>query len=182
MVHMIFNQPGDFSEILYYEGDYYSNGTEIIVSDEYINTHTFNGKKIWKYAYFGNKTIYNGRTAYFFWASKRTWLDHRVLGIDYSTYNDYTPYFVVTALELPCMIQEFTKPIKLSEQHKEAVNKAIMDMIEHPKRDWDYPELLIGWIVYIIVMVGCLIFKEFYIPWIIASYIFYEYRKGVLSP
>lgn len=181
MVHMIFNQPGDFSEILYYNGDYYSNGTEIMVSDEYINTHTFNGKKIWKYAYFGNKTVYNGKTAYFFWASRRTFLDHCRMGIDYSKYNDYSPYFVVTAWELNNMIQEFTKPIKLPDKDKEAVDQMIMDIISHPKTDWDYLELIIGWIVYICVMMGSLIFTEFYIPWMIASYVFYKYRKGILS-
>ena len=104
-----------------------------------------------------------------------------MMGIDYSTCRDYSPYFVVTAWELKSMIQEFTKPIKLSDVQKEAMNQAIMDMIEHPKKDWDYPELIIGWIVYIAAMVGSLIFNEFYIPWIISTCVFYVYRKGVLN-
>lgn len=181
MVHMIFNQPGDWSEILYYNGDYYSNGSEVMIRDDYINTHTYNGKKIWKYARFGSKTTYNGQIAYVFWRTKSQCIDFYMMNLDYKTQNDYAPFFVVYAYELSNFIEEFTRPIKMSDEMKAAREQAIMDMIEHPKRDWDYPELLIGWIVYIGVMIGSLIFTEFYVPWIFASYAFYEYRKGVLS-
>ena len=178
---MIFNQPGDWSEILYYNGDYYSNGSEVMIKDEYINTHTYNGKKIWKYAYFGNKIVHNGQTAYFFWSTRKRYIDFMELNIDYKTRGDYAPYFVVYAYELSNFIEEFTRPYKMSDEQKAERERAIMYMIEHPKRDWDYPELLIGWIVYIGVLIGSLIFKEFYIPWAIATYAFYEYRKGILS-
>ncbi len=179
---MIFNQPGDWSEVLYYDGEYYSNGTEIMLTDEYINTHTYNGKKIWKYAYFNNKVVFpDGTVAYSFHASRTSWLDYRMMGIDYNTCRDYAPYFNIYPFQLSGAIQEFTKPITLTESQKEAVNQAIMDMIEHPKTDWDYPELVIGWIVYIIAMIGSLIFTEFYIPWLIATYIFYQYRKSILN-
>lgn len=178
---MIFNQPGDFAEIMCYNGEYYSNGTEVMVSDEYINTHTYNGKKIWKYAWFGNNTIHNGQRAYVFYRSKCSCVDFYKMNIDYSTQGDYAPFFVVYAYELASFIEKFTKPFKMSDEQKTAREQAILYMLEHPKRDWDYPELLLGWIIYTGVLIGSLMFKEFYIPWLIATYVFYEYRKGILS-
>ena len=88
MVYMIFNQPGDWSEILYYNGDYYSNGSEVKIKDEYIQTHTYNGQKIWKYARFGNKTTYNRQIAYLFWKSKSTYVDFYAMNLDYNTRGD----------------------------------------------------------------------------------------------
>lgn len=178
---MIFNTPGDFSEIMYHKGDYYSNGTEVVLTDEYINTHMFDGKKIWKYARFNDKVIRHGQTAYFFYAIKNRCLDYYRMGMDYSEINDYAPYFVIYAFDIESAIQEFTKPIKLSEEQKDAWHQAIIDSIDHPKRDWDYPELLFGWIVYIAAMVGSLMFKDFYILWLVVTYIFYRYRKGIVN-
>ena len=49
------------------------------------------------------------------------------------------------------------------------------------KSDFDSPVLIALWIVYILVMMGSLIFKQFYPIWPVVSYIFYEIRKGILD-
>jgi hypothetical protein len=166
---------------MYYKGEYYINGTEVMLSDKYIEQHKYNNKKLWKQAYFHHKIINNGCATYFFCVINLDWSSLKKIGLDIKAKDDYASYFVVEALDLDWAIEEITKPIKLSKEETEARNKAIEYMIEHPKRDWDYPELLGMWLVYIIVLLGSLIFKEFYIIWIVATYIFYKTRKGILD-
>ena len=172
---------GDPREFMYFNGEYYINGSEIVLSDEYIATHTFYGKPLWKYAKFDHKTFYNNQTAFFFCASRNDWLSFNGMGLDPNTRYDYAPYFVVTVSELSSAIKEFSKPIKLSQEETEARNKAIEELITNPKSDFDYPELIIGWILYIAALVGFLIFKEFYILWAAATFIFFKYRKGIVG-
>lgn len=177
--HMLFNTTtnGDPRSFLYYKGDFYINGSEIILKDEYINSHKWNGDKLWKYARFDHQTTYNGGLAYFFCQSRSDWLSFNKLGIDYKTRDDYAPYFVVDTLELENLIEEFSHPIKL--QHEET--EAILEAIVEPKRDIDNPSLMLMWLVYIAVMVGSLIFKQFYIVWGVASFLFFRYRKEMLD-
>lgn len=176
---MLFNTStnGDPRSFFYYKGDYYINGTEIILKDEYINSHQWNGKKLWKYARYDHQTIYNGRVAYFFCRSRSDWLSLNGMGLDVKAKNDYAPYFVVDALDIEDAIEEFTKPIKLERSETEA----ILEAITKPKSDFDNPALLVLWIIYLAVMVGSLIFKQFYIIWAVASFLFLKYRKEMLN-
>ena len=176
----------DPREFMYYKGEWYINGTEITLTDSYMKTHKFYDKKLWKHARFHHVTQYNNQTSYFFCRCKNTFCDLVEMGYRDSKerrkcQTDYAPYFVITSSELESAIEEFTKPIKLSKQESDAIKKCIEDMIEHPKHDWDYPELIVAWIVYIVAMAGSLIFNEFYIPWIVATYIFFTYRKGIVE-
>lgn len=177
------NDPRSF---MYYKGDYYVNKTEVAFKDEFIKNKTYNGKKIWKYARFSNVTTLNNQTAYLFNRSKYSFCDLLSMGYDTpeernTCKNDYAPFFVLTTSEVDCAIENFTKPIKLSKEETEAINNAIIDMIENPKTDWDYPEMRLLWVVYIAVLIGSLIFKEFYILWAVASYIFFTWRKDIVK-
>lgn len=172
---------GDPRSFMCYHNEYYINGTEITLKDDYINNHTFNGRKLWKYAKFDHQVTYNNQISYFFCARKTDWTDFRAAGVDRNAERDYARYFILTAWELEIAIEDVTRPIKLSKEETEAMHNAIIEMIEHPKRDWDYPELRILWLVYIVVMVGSLIFREFYIPWLLATCIFSKIRKDVMS-
>lgn len=44
---MLFNNNvnGDLRSFMYYKGEYYINGTEVILSDDYIHHNLFDGKK-----------------------------------------------------------------------------------------------------------------------------------------
>lgn len=186
-IRMVFNaySNGVPTELMYYKGDYYIGGTKLTLKDEYIQSHKYNNKKLWKYAKFGYKLTYNNRPAYFFWRTKHSLAELHSMGYHggeslRACMRDYAPGFVVYSYELENAIEEITDPIKLSKEENTAINKAIMDMIEHPKRDWDDPTLLALWIIYIAVMIGSLIFNEFYIIWIIASIAFYYIREGML--
>lgn len=176
---MLFNANvnGDPRSFFYYKGDYYINDTEIILKDKYINTHQFNGKKLWKYARYDHQTVYNGCVSYFFCNSRFDWLAFHDMGLDIKEKANYAPYFVVSALELENAIEEITKPIKLEREETEAIMQAIVE----PKSDFDIPELLLMWVVYIIVMVGGLIFNQFYIIWAIATFVFFKLRKEMLN-
>lgn len=180
------NTGGDPRSFMYYKGEYYIDGSEITLKDEYIKNHTFNGLKLWKHARFSHKAIYNNQMAYFFNRSKYSLCDLLEMGYRdnkemAACRRDYAPYFVVTALELENAIESFTYPIKLSQEEQDAINKAIDDMIENPKQDWDYPQMIVLWLVYIITMIGSLIFNEFYIVWVLASLIFFKLRKEIVG-
>lgn len=185
---MLFNTNinGDPRSFMYFNEEWYINGTEITLTESYIKNHKFNGKKLWKYARFDHVTTYNNQKAYFFCRSKYSFCDLLQMGYNdvqerTACQKDYAPYFVITAYEIEYAIDEFTKPIKLSKEETEARKKAIEYMIEHPKRDWDYPELLVMWLVYIIVLLGSLIFNEFYLVWIVATLIFHKLRKEIIE-
>ena len=176
---MMFNTytSGDPRSFFYYKGDYYINGTEIILTDEYINNHQWNGLKLWKYAKYHHQTVYNGRVAYFFCRSRSDWLALNGMGLDPRVIDNYAAFFVIDALDIERAIKEFTKPIKLSRAETDAIKEAIVN----PKSDLDNNALVALWIVYIIVMVGSLIFKQFYIIWIVASVLFFKFRKEMLG-
>ena len=174
--HMLFNTNtiGDPRSFFYYNGDFYINGAEIMLTDEYINNHQFNGKKLWKYARYDHQTVYNGRVSYFFCINKidRSYFNSMGLNKD-----DYASYFVVEALDIENAIKEVTRPIKLERAETEMIKESIVE----PKRDFDNPTLVILWIAYIVVMIGSLIFKQFYIIWAVASFLFFKYRKEMLG-
>ena len=176
---MLFNTSvnGDPRSFFYYKGDYYINGTEITLKDEYIKNHRWNGDKLWKYARYDHQTVYNGRTAYFFCCIKTDWLSLNSMGLDIRAIDDYAPYFVIEALDLDNAIEEFIKPIKLEREETEAVLEAITT----PKSDFDNPELTVLWVIYIAVMIGSLIFNQFYIVWAIVTFLFFKYRKEMLN-
>lgn len=167
----------DPRSFFYYKGDYYINGTEIVLSDYYINTHTWNGRKLWKYARYDHQTLNNGSVAYFFCINRSDWLSLREMGLDPHAADDYAPYFVIRALDLESAIQEFAKPIKLNRVQTEVIKQAIVTT----RSDFDNATLIVLWLIYIFVMIGSLIFKQFYIVWIIASVIFFKCRREMLN-
>ena len=166
---------------MYYNGDFYLNGTEIELSDKFIEDHEKKtGERLWKYARFYGQTNKNG-ISYMFTRNKCTFSD--LLSMGYRTVEERNdiqdnckPYFVLSPFELGVAIEKIVKPLKLEREQTEAV----LNNIATPKSDWDYPEMCVAWIVYIVVMIGSLIFKQFYIPWIIATIIFVKYRKGIM--
>ena len=172
---MLFNSntTGDPRSFFYYKGDDYINGTEIILTDEYINKHQWNGRKIWKYARYDHQVNYNGRISYFFCRSRCDWLALNGMGLDVKSEDDYACYFVIDALDMEKAIQEFSHPIKLERSETEAIKEAIVT----PKSDLDNPSLMVLWLIYGAVMVGSLIFKQFYILCIIATIVFIKWRN-----
>lgn len=180
---MLFNNNvnGDPRSFMYYKGEYYINGTEVILSDDYIHHNLFDGKKIWKYARFAHQTTYNGRNAYFFCANKMDWLSLHEMGLDANVKKDYAGYFIIESYKIENIISEITKPIKLPQREHEIVDEYISNIIEHPKTDWDFPELRVAWIIYIALMAASLIFNQFYILWIIITYFFFKWRKDIID-
>lgn len=176
---MVFNTytNGDPRSFFYYKGDYYINGTEIILTDEYVNSHTWNGRKIWKYARYDHQVVYGGCVAYFFCISNADWLALNKMGLGPNAADDYASFFVIQALDIERAIQEFTKPIKLRREQTEAIKEAIAT----PKSDFDNAGLVLLWVIYIAVMIVSLIFKQFYLIWFAVSIIFFKLRKEMLS-
>lgn len=180
---MLFNgtNGGDPRSFMYYNGKYYINGTIIELSDQFINNHyRLTGEKIWKYARFYNQVIKNGRLAYSFDAAKFDYLSLRQIGLNMSIKKEYTPYVVIEALELGFAIKEIIHPIVLSDREQEIIDASIKNLSYSQASPRDSTELRLGWISYILVMIFSLIFEQFYLIWILASVIFFKWKKGVL--
>ena len=166
---------GDPRSFFYYKNDFYINRTEIALKTEYINTHLWNGKKLWKYARYDHQVSYNGQISYFFCASKFDWPSLNSMGLERTARDDYAPYFLIPAVELENAIEEIIKPIKLERKETDA----ILENITKPKNDLEEPGLIVLWLIYIAVLVGSLIFKQFYIIWLIATMLFVKWRKEI---
>lgn len=171
------NTNGDPRSFFYYKDDFYINGTEIILKDSYINTHKWNGKKLWKYARYDHQTEYNGGIGYFFCASKTDWYSLYEMGIEKKSFTGYASFFVIMANELDSAIEEITKPIKLERAQTEVIKEALVT----PKKEFDYPGMALLWIAYFIAMFASLVFKQFYLLWIIETVVFLNWRKGLMK-
>ena len=176
---MAFNTNEDPRSFMYYRGTYYINGTEIKLKEEYIKSHKFNGLRLWKYAKFHHQVNGSNGIGYFFCKARADRLSLQGAGLPIDATDDCAAYFVVPALELENAIEEVTSPIKLSQSEQDAVNKAIENMIDHPKGDWDDPALVLLWVLYIAVMIGSLIFKQFFLLWVVATIVFVKIREDI---
>ena len=151
------------TQTFYYKEKLYSKGTVIKVSQKYTDTHLYNGMPIWKYARFERSYIKSGITYYVF----------DICNLDlFAEWQKYTGYFVVDITELELMIGEIVKPIEV---------KNITTSNREPKKDWEVEGMGVAWATYIAALAGGLIFKEFYIAWGAASYVFFKYRKEKLN-
>lgn len=170
-----------------YKDEWYLNGTEVELKEEYIATHTYNGKKLWKYYRFNSIENYTDRgRCYLFFQCKYSYCD--LLSMGYNSveerneiFKNRAPYVAIPCHELNKAIKEIIKPIRPSPTSTETVDTYFKNIVEHPKTDWDYPEMIILWSLYIVVMVGSLIFKQFYIIWAIATFLFLSLRKGIVK-
>jgi hypothetical protein len=99
------------------------------------------------------------------------------MGMNTRDLNDYAPYFVIEGIFVEGAIEEISKPIKTEPIAPEALFDAVMK----PGNDFEHEGVGALWIIYIIVMLGCLIFNEFYIAWAIVTFIFAMLRGEMLK-
>lgn len=152
-----------------HKGVYYGNGTKVIFTDNFVQNYTYNGKKIWKYAWFSHRIVVNGRSMYFFNRDKTDWSFLRQNNISQQEPQTCCPFFVIDATLIDLAIEKITYPIIVAASPKEK------------KSDWDDAQVIKMWFVYIGVLVASLVFKEFYLVWIIASILFFYWRKEKLN-
>lgn len=177
---MILGQGG--AHYFYYKGDYYGNATKIAIKKEFIDKQTPHGiaKKFWsEYVFAGQQG-----DKYFFNPLGCRYPDLTCKGFSKEEarriQNECSACIALSGFELEIYVGEILTPEKkMTGFSKEQVDKAIEDIIEHPKHDWDYPEHLFLWIVYILLMIGSLIFKQFYLLWFAFTIGFLCIRKNI---
>ena len=166
-------------EYFYYKGQHYGSGTDVVLKDEYINNHTENGKKIWKTARFTNKFMDGNVVKYVFNIRRPDWYDMKQMGISQDEMNTYAVWFKIDALMLENAIEEITKPILPPENVTFRVPGFHEDMT--PVKDTEVPELMVAWVVFIAFLVFSLVFKQWYILWPIAGFVFDKIRNEMLD-
>lgn len=140
----------------YFNEHSYTTGTEVELTKNYINS---NSNKIWKYARFIQKSY-----------DKQT---YQFMKCRYDSYSEEERecvlYFAISENELEYVIKEIVKPIPIT----------LVPITQ--KKDWEVEGMFSLWMIYIAVLFFSLIFKEFYLIWIVTSFIFFNIRKKMLA-
>ena len=171
---MLFNYSNDPREYMYYKGDFYLNGTQVEFTGEFLENNKIDGKKMCRYGEFVRQQNFSDGVGYYFRKINPYDKEHR---IDYKEFENCADGIRITAMNIEDTIKDIIRPFKLEREKTDAI---LYEIIK-PKSDFDYPALIVLWIVYIAVMAGSLIFKQFYIIWIIVSWVFYETRRKMLD-
>ena len=150
-----------------YNNQYYGTGTKLAFNDALIKKMAQRGLKVWKYAQFNRRVNQNGKDTFLFvrWRTEDSFC--RSNNISLQEPRTCEGYVVLTYDDIVSGIEDIIEPV------------IVAPPVIQKKYDWDYPELMVGWIVYIISMIGCLIFNDVGIFWTFASIIFFSWRKGV---
>ena len=148
----------------YYKGKSYTTNTVIKLTQQYRDTHTDRGLQIWKYARFYHKNL--ARNEYCFNCASGYYPNVKHEDINRSS---YCGYFNIKAEELEGAIEEIIQPVPIE----------LVPIV--PKKDWEVKSMGMLWLIYIAVLFFSLIFREFYIIWIVATYVFFKIRKETLN-
>ena len=153
-----------------YRDTAYLKGAEVTFSDDFIKHFRHEDKPIWKYARFHTRVIHSRAKITYIFTRRRTdfwWLkDH---GMTWDDYHTTCPYFIIEEPMPDDAIEEVTKGLETK-------------IVPLPKyKDWEIAEVMVGWVIYILTLFACLIFKEFWSGWIAASIVFFTIRKGLLN-
>lgn len=136
-----------------FEGKGYTTGTKVKLKKEYTDTHTHNGQKIWPYAEMDHKNS-NG-TYFMYWCN-----------LDYSdkTLYDHAPFYLIDEKDMEWAVEEIIKPYEI-------------ELVKRTKlKDWECPEVMMMWPVYIIAMVLGLVFVQVGSWWAFCSLLFFGWR------
>ena len=157
--NMHYDQLTGQAQFFMYQNKIYTTNTQIKVAQPYIDSHSEKDAPIWPYARFLRKYIKDNILYYEFNPCK---LDL------FGEWTKSTGMFAVKASELTSAIEEIILPIEVEN---------VQITLPTSKKDWEDNDMMWAWIIYIAVMVGSLIFKQFYIIWAIATIIFFNYRR-----
>ena len=179
-VIMILGQGG--AHYFYYKGEYYGQSTKFARKKEFVGKPTPHriSKKFWSEYSFawqsGDRYFFNPVGCRFLDLTCKGYSREQATQIE----NECSAAIALNSYELEIYIGEILTPEKkMTGFLRKQIDDAITNIIEHPKRDWDYPELLFLWILYIVLMIGSLIFKQFYLLWIVLTLGFYYIRKNI---
>ena len=101
----------------------------------------------------------------------------------YITMREIAPNFVIYATDLLSAIEKITREIRFTASTEQYIEQATTDIIDdaiNPKPDWNHPELIGLWAVYLLLMFGSLIFRQWYLIWPILTFIFLKWRGNIV--
>jgi hypothetical protein len=152
-----------------YHGVTYCVGTEVNFSDNFIKEFRYEGKPIWRYARFNKRVLSDGQIMCLFTQKQTDWWWLKEHNMDWDDFKKTCGYFLLKESTLDNAIEEITKPITI-------------EVLKMPTyTDLEVVEVMVGWFVYILVLFFSFIFTEWYLLWIVASLIFFSFRKAMLN-
>lgn len=147
----------DYYKYFRFMNDTYTEGTIVKFKNNFCNTHTYKNKPIWPYARFSHKVIHDNILYYIF----------NICNLG-PGWNRYAGYCLLTEMQLEYAIEEIIESVPILIVDKEYY------------KDWEVEGMGWLWLIYIVVLFFSMIFKEFYLIWMVASYIFFTTRKKML--
>lgn len=157
-----------YNKYFCYKGDTYTEKTEVKLTQDYIDTHVgegvHEGRPIWKFAWFSNKKDIDGKTYYVFFKYK--------YNCNCKYEKDFAfkcaGWILIKEEDLESAIEEIVKPIPI----------IIRPMIK--MKDWQCPEVMVLWVIYIFLLFASLILKEYAIAWFWETVFFFILRRELL--
>lgn len=161
----------DYSnEFFYYKNKIYMHKTRVLLSPEYIATHLDNGCRISRHAWFDHGFINNNKSYYVFYLDRRS---------QTKNFNKYAPFVKIESRDIESAISEIIYPVEKPDNISIRFKGLHEDLT--PIRDWEVPELMVAWVIFIAFLMFTLVFKQFYLIWPIAGFVFDKIRRDMLN-
>lgn len=142
-----------------YKNNTYTEKTGVKIAQSYIDTHLYDEKKIWKYAMFSHRVVHNNEIFCFFTMYKTDpWCESR----------NCCGYFLVPEKDIEMAIEEIIKPVPIN----------IIPKVK--SKDCEVGEVVVGWVIYIVVLIFSFILKQWYLVLFWGSIYFFIWRNRKL--
>lgn len=145
--------------------------TRVALSPDYIATHADNGQKINRYAWFSHKFWDQNGSCFYVFYLDRVGQSHIA--------NKYAPVVKILSYDIETAISEIIQGIEQPEDFQIRFKGLHEDLT--PVKDTEVPELMIAWVMFIAFLLFTLVFKQFYLIWPIAGFIFDKIRRDLLN-
>ena len=135
----------------------YGYNTIVQLSEKYRKSHTYDGKKICKYAWFKGKNLKTGN--YNFDKAIHKWNDKDL---------EYAWNFVILHEDMEEAIENIVKP-------------NVVELVKVEKlKDYECSNVMVGWAIYVAALFFSFIFREWYLIWLFCSVFFFLWRHNML--
>lgn len=153
-----------------YGGRTYTKETVVKLTQSYLDAHPLNfgcptsphyGEPITPLQMFCNRRDICGIEYYVFSPCR----EDRFYNLMFGYIQVHTNFLYIKASEIEDAIEEIIKP------------EPIVIVPAQKTKDWESPAIMVGWGLYILALLSSFIFKDWTTAWLIASLIFFTWRK-----
>lgn len=159
----VFVAKDNYIKYFYFNGEAYTTNTIVELDKIYIDTHYYQGQRMWKYARYKHTVCIDGGM-YLFFNLANIEFDRDTI----KQSNQCCGYFLLPTNDIQLAIKQIVTPIPI----------VIIPVVR--KKDYESKEVMIGWCIYIGVLLVSLIFTIWYLIWFWSTILFLIWRHDKL--